>query len=90
MPLILLVIQGLLLGSIFTVFCGIVHSTQKSVYPHTDSVSSLISLDELTETSQSAQSEDPLSFSTASSDHSFTAQVTVGSLCTKGLYLGIS
>ena len=90
MPLILLVILGLLLRNSFTVFCGIVHSTQKSIYPHTDWVSSLISLDESTKTPQSVQSKDPLSFSTASSDHSFIVQVTVRPLCTKGLYLGIS
>ena len=36
--LIILVIQGLLFGNIFTVFCGIARSTEKSTYPHSDLV----------------------------------------------------
>ena len=60
--LILLVIQGLLFGNIFTAFCGIARSTQNSTHPHTDSVNSLILLAESTNTSQSVQSRDPLRF----------------------------
>ena len=70
--LILLVIQGLLFGNIFTVFCGTACTTQSSTCPHTDSVNSLISLAESTNTSQSVQSRDPRRFSTASADHSLS------------------
>ena len=69
-------------------FCSFLYT--EIIYLHTDSVSSFILLDKLTKTSQWVQSKDPLSFSTVSSNHSFIVQVTVGSLCSKGIYLGIS
>ena len=64
--------SGFVIGNIFTVFCGIARSTQNSTSPHTDSVSSLISLAESTKTSQLVQSRDPRRFSTASADHSLS------------------
>ena len=62
--LILLVIQGLLLGNIFSFLY-----TEINISAHS------VDVDESTETSQSVQSKDPLSFSTASSDHSFIVRV---------------
>ena len=44
---------GFVIWEHFYVFCGIARSIQNSTYPHTDSFSSLISLAESTNTSQS-------------------------------------
>ncbi len=83
-----LVIQGLLLGKIVTVFEGTMLSTQKEMYDETVSTCSLMLLEVERRLSQSVDSKHPCRDWILSSVHCLMFLVTFIALLTTGVYTG--